>query len=87
MPESLVIVTGLSGSGKSYVNKCLEDIGYFCVDNLPLALVEPLLDQSRRACVGVVLDVRNPGFAARFPEILGRLRRRVPRDAVLFLDA
>ncbi|HYV42706.1 MAG TPA: RNase adapter RapZ, partial [Thermoanaerobaculia bacterium] len=33
LPESLVIVTGLSGSGKSYVNKCLEDMGYFCVDN------------------------------------------------------
>jgi UPF0042 nucleotide-binding protein len=36
LPESLVIVTGLSGSGKSYVNKSLEDMVYFCVDNLPL---------------------------------------------------
>ena len=45
LPKSLVVVTGLSGSGKSYVNKCLEDMGYFCVDNLPLELVEPLLDQ------------------------------------------
>ncbi|HTR02866.1 MAG TPA: RNase adapter RapZ [Thermoanaerobaculia bacterium] len=88
VPESVVVVTGLSGSGKSYVNKCLEDMGYFCVDNLPLELVEPLLDQvSTKKRVGIILDVRNPDFAARFPEILGRLRRRVPGTRLLFLDA
>ena len=87
VPESLVIVTGLSGSGKSYVNKCLEDMGYFCVDNLPLELVEPLLEHKTARLVGVILDVRNPGFAARFPEILGRLRSRCPGTRLLFLDA
>ncbi|MGH9367602.1 MAG: RNase adapter RapZ [Thermoanaerobaculia bacterium] len=87
VPESLVIVTGLSGSGKSYVNKCFEDIGYFCVDNLPLELVEPLLDHVTARLVGVILDVRNPGFAARFPEILARLRRRCAGTRLLFLDA
>ncbi len=87
VPESLVVVTGISGSGKSYVNKCLEDMGYFCVDNLPLELVEPLLDRITAKRVGIVLDVRNPDFAARFPEILGRLRRRVPGTRLLFLDA
>jgi RNase adapter protein RapZ len=87
VPESLVIATGLSGSGKSYVNKCLEDMGYFCVDNLPLELVEPLLDHVSRRLVGVILDVRNPGFAARFPEILARVRRRCPGARLLFLDA
>jgi UPF0042 nucleotide-binding protein len=86
-PESLVIVTGLSGSGKSYVNKCLEDMGYFCVDNLPLELVEPLLSQISAPRVGVILDVRNPDFAARFPEILSRLRARAPGTRLLFLDA
>ena len=86
-PESLVIVTGLSGSGKSYVNKCLEDMGYFCVDNLPLELVEPLLSQISAPRVGVILDVRNPDFAARFPEILARLRARAPGTRLLFLDA
>ncbi len=86
-PESLVIVTGLSGSGKSYVNKCLEDIGYFCVDNLPLELVEPLLHQKSAPRVGVILDVRNPDFASRFPEILGHLRQQVPGTRLLFLDA
>lgn len=86
-PESLVIVTGLSGSGKSYVNKCLEDMGYFCVDNLPLELVEPLLSQTSAPRVGIILDVRNPDFARRFPEILGRLRRDAPGTRLLFLDA
>ncbi|MEP6802220.1 MAG: RNase adapter RapZ [Acidobacteriota bacterium] len=86
-PDSLVIVTGLSGSGKSYVNKCLEDIGYFCVDNLPLELVEPLLQQKSAPRVGVILDVRNPDFASRFPEILGHLRQQVPGTRLLFLDA
>ena len=87
LPESLVIATGLSGSGKSYVNKCLEDMGYFCVDNLPLELVEPLLSRVSAPRVGVILDVRNPNFAARFPEILARLRQRVPGTRLLFLDA
>ena len=84
---SLVIVTGLSGSGKSWVNKCLEDMGYTCVDNLPLELVEPLLDGATAERVGVNLDVRNPDFAARFPAILARVRRRVPGARVLYCDA
>lgn len=87
VPESLVIVTGLSGSGKSYVNKCLEDMGYFCVDNLPLELIEPLLDRVSARRVGVVLDVRNPDFAQRFPEILGRVRDRASGTRLVFLDA
>lgn len=85
--QSLVIVTGLSGSGKSWVNKCLEDMGYSCVDNLPLDLVEPLLEGASAVRVGVNLDVRNPDFAVRFPTILGRVRRRVPATRVLFCDA
>ncbi len=87
MPESLVIVTGLSGSGKSYVNKCLEDMGYFCVDNLPLELVEPLLGRVSAPRVGIILDVRNPDFVVRFPEILARLRAAAPGTRLLFLDA
>jgi UPF0042 nucleotide-binding protein len=87
VPESLLIVTGLSGSGKSYVFKCLEDMGYLCVDNLPLPLVEPLLSEVSARRVGVILDVRNPEFASRFPPILDRVRRRVPGTRLLFLDA
>ena len=86
-PESLVIVTGLSGSGKSYVNNALQDMGYFCVDNLPLELVEPLLARVGHPRVGIILDVRNPDFGTRFPEILGRLRDQAPGMRLLFLDA
>lgn len=85
--ESLVVVTGLSGSGKSYVSKCLEDIGYFCVDNLPLELVEPLLARISAPRVGITLDVRNPEFPSQFPEILAHLRQQVPATRLLFLDA
>ena len=80
-------MTGLSGSGKSLVNKCLEDMGYYCVDNLPLELVLPLLEGARGPRLGVNLDVRNPDFAARFPGILASVRRRVPGTRVLFCDA
>ena len=91
-PESLVIVTGLSGSGKSYVERCFEDLGYFCVDNLPLSLVDPLLDEimddrvpRRKVCI--VLDVRNPDFAARVPDTFRRIKERVPAATLIFLDA
>jgi UPF0042 nucleotide-binding protein len=63
-------------------------MGYFCVDNLPLELLEPLIDQvSGKNRVGIILDVRNPDFATRFPKILARLRSRVPGTRLLFLDA
>jgi UPF0042 nucleotide-binding protein len=91
-PESLVIVTGLSGSGKSYVERCFEDLGYFCVDNLPLSLVDPLLDEAldervprRKICI--VLDVRNPDFTSRFPDTFRRIKQRVPSATLIFLDA
>ena len=44
-PEYLVIITGLSGSGKSYVQSTLEDVGFYCSDNLPIALIEPFLEE------------------------------------------
>ena len=86
----LVIATGLSGSGKSYVAHALEDIGYATVDNLPLSLLEEYVgevaaDRTPRKRNAVVLDVRNPDFAPQFPELIGALRARVP-ITVLFLD-
>ncbi len=44
-PEYLVVITGLSGSGKSYVQSTLEDLGFYCVDNLPIELIEAFLDE------------------------------------------
>jgi UPF0042 nucleotide-binding protein len=86
----LLIVTGLSGSGKSYVAHALEDIGYTTVDNLPLSLLDSFASDLAEGRTphprsAVVLDVRNPDFAESFPGLLDRLRRRVP-ITVLFLD-
>jgi UPF0042 nucleotide-binding protein len=86
----LLVVTGLSGSGKSYVGHALEDVGYTTVDNLPLSLLSEFAEEVAagrmpRRKNAVVLDVRNPDFAGRFPALLSRLRERLP-IRVLFLD-
>lgn len=86
----LLVVTGLSGSGKSYAGHALEDIGYTTVDNLPLSLLDEFATEvasgrSPRSRTAVVLDVRNPDFADVFPGLLDKLRRRLP-ITLLFLD-
>ena len=70
-PEYLVVITGLSGSGKSYVQSTLEDLGFYCVDNLPIELIVPFLDEvgthENATRVGIVVDVRTHDFARVFP--------------------
>ena len=85
-----VVVTGLSGAGKSVVTRCFEDLGYCCVDNLPLELIEPLFAHvwnSDGAPWVVVVDVRAPGFSGVFPDLARRLRHRYPELRVLFMEA
>ncbi|MCZ6506774.1 MAG: RNase adapter RapZ [Acidobacteria bacterium] len=89
---SLVLITGLSGSGKSTVAKCFEDLGYYCVDNLPLELLAQLLEDPFRFSgtdrgVAVVTDVRAPGFAEQLPRILERESVAAHEPVVLFLEA
>lgn len=89
---SLVLITGLSGSGKSTVAKCFEDLGYYCVDNLPLELLAQLLEDPFRISgtdrgVAVVTDVRAPGFAEQLPRILERESVEAHEPVVLFLEA
>ena len=59
-PE-LVIITGLSGSGKSYVQSTLEDVGFYCCDNLPIHLIEAFLEEvsshQNATRIGIVVDV------------------------------
>ncbi|MEE2776039.1 MAG: RNase adapter RapZ [Acidobacteriota bacterium] len=88
----LVLVTGLSGSGKSTVGKCFEDLGYYCLDNLPLTLLRELLsspeehlDDKDRVCV--VTDVRATGLARELPELLADVDQNKLQATVLFLDA
>jgi UPF0042 nucleotide-binding protein len=74
-----IIVTGLSGSGKSHAIRALEDLGYFCVDNLPVLLIPTMADLVAREEAGIekvaiVVDVREGGFLREFPGIYRRLR-------------
>jgi len=86
----LVIVTGLSGSGRTTAIRALEDVGFFCIDNLPLPLLDTFLflakdhDQVRRVALGV--DVREKTFLSHFPEVLARVRALGQPVDVLFLD-
>ena len=95
MPErttnpQLLVITGLSGSGKTHVLRALEDLGWFCVDNLPTPLVprfaELILASSELRRSALVLDVRERGFPRVFPRLVRGLRRRL-RASLLFLEA
>lgn len=89
--ERLVVITGLSGSGKTLAADCFEDLGYFCIDNLPVALIAPfreLLQRSREAVprVALVIDARGGAFLDRFPAILQRLRDQNAPVELLFFE-
>ena len=88
-----VVLTGLSGAGKSQAIHALEDLGYFCVDNLPTSLLPALADLaetrgSDAPPTAVVVDMRDPAFLERFPPALQALRRRKSLGTILiFLEA
>jgi RNase adapter protein RapZ len=88
-----VIVTGLSGSGKTHAIRALEDLGYFCVDNLPTQLIRTLADLANRDEAGldhvaIVVDVREGGFLKNFPPVFRRLKTMPGIDArLIFLEA
>jgi RNase adapter protein RapZ len=86
-----VVLTGLSGSGKSQAIRALEDLGYFCVDNLPTTLIPTLADLVRREGiprVAIVVDIREKSFLAEFPKMFRRLRAMKGLDpALIFLEA
>jgi UPF0042 nucleotide-binding protein len=86
----LVIITGLSGSGKLTVLKALEDLGYYAVDNLPVGLIPKFAELAKDAPnvrrAALVIDIREGQTLKNFPAIYQRLRRRVPAT-LLFLEA
>jgi|UniRef100_A0A7C3SIY3 UPF0042 nucleotide-binding protein len=89
---TVLIITGLSGSGKSTVLRALEDVGYFCIDNLPLSLLSPLLQEISRSHqdnrqVALVMDVRTQGFLQNYRKVFKRLERQGYRLHILFLEA
>jgi UPF0042 nucleotide-binding protein len=88
-----VVITGLSGSGKSQAIRALEDLGYFCVDNLPTMLIPTLAQLSLQQGtdlqkVAIVADVREGTFLSQFPTVWRRLKR-MPRlqPSLIFLEA
>lgn len=91
-PFTVLIITGLSGSGKSTVLRVLEDVGYFCIDNLPLSLLSPLLEEISRSHrdhrnIALVMDVRTAGFLENYARVFEGLRQQGYRLQVLFLEA
>lgn len=87
-----VIVTGMSGAGKSTAMKMMEDMGYFCIDNLPIQLLDKLIDLSNTfhsdvSKVAVGIDVRNGSGIDAIPQTLEQLRQKIFPYEILFLDA
>src|ERR1035441_7890679 len=86
----LVILTGMSGSGKLSALKAFEDLGYYSVDNLPLELIPRFADLVRQSTeierAALVIDVREGAQLTKFPAILKKVNK-VLNTHVLFLDA
>ena len=90
--EPFIILTGLSGAGKSQAIRALEDLGYFCVDNLPTTLIGTLAKLALRGRsidrVAIVVDIREGNLLSSLPKALTRLRRTPGLNPVLiFLEA
>ena len=89
---TIIIITGLSGSGKSTALDAFEDAGYFCVDNLPVALLSkflalPIESVSEITGLVFVMDLREKGFLAKFPSAFASLKKEGYRFQILFLEA
>ena len=89
---NFVIVTGLSGAGKSMAVNALEDIGFFCIDNIPAALLPRIVDfalqgENQLSRVAVVMDVRGVRSAEELKEALADLDAKKIEYDILFLDA
>lgn len=92
MPQRLIVVTGLSGSGKSTAARALEDDGFFVVDNLPVVLLPGLLEVLAQDGIGdagiaVVFDTRNRDFLTASEDVLNDVVARGCQVEVLFFDA
>ncbi len=89
---NIIIITGLSGSGKSVAIDALEDVGYFCVDNMPISLLPKFLTLHSRGVSEVQklafgMDLRQKQFLLKYQEIFDRLREEGYHMEILFLEA
>ena len=86
----IVIISGLSGSGKSHAANALEDLGFFCVDNLPIQLLPgfvTFLKSSGIPRAALVVDMREPNFVATFGSAFAKLKREPMNVSLIFLEA
>lgn len=85
----LLIVSGRSGSGKSVALKALEDMGYYCIDNLPLSLTLNVINDHilRNEDIAIGVDARNRHDLEHFSEEITRIKKEAPQAKTLFLDA
>ncbi len=87
----IVLLTGMSGAGKTFALKTLEDMGFFSIDNLPSSLLDPLLmlleSNPEISKAALAMDIRDPSFVHDAQDILKRLRSRGHTVTVVFLDA
>lgn len=88
----IVIISGLSGSGKSTAIKALEDRGFFCVDNMPVALLPKFLELrtgtgSEISKLALVMDIREKDFVLTYSDVLEGLREQGYQFEILFLEA
>ena len=90
-PPQILLITGLSGSGKTHVARALEDSGWFCVDNLPTALIPRFAellrgsDELRRSAL--VVDLRERDFVRHFPVAYRELKRKGVAASLVFIEA
>lgn len=87
-----IVLTGLSGSGKSQAIRALEDLGYYCVDNLPVSLLPVMAELAERQTehdrVAVVMDIREPRFVSDFPRVYRKLKtNKQLKTRLFFLEA
>ena len=89
----IVLLTGMSGAGKTTAVRAFEDLGFFCVDNLPIGLIDTFLSLIERGSadavskVALVMDARERDFARRWPRVLESVAAAGYRLEVVFLDA
>jgi UPF0042 nucleotide-binding protein len=90
MKPQIILITGMSGSGKSVALNALEDAGYYCVDNLPPELLLPFVNlerEHRASRLAIAMDVRSAKSLPQLPELLLELRRQEIDLKSVFLDA
>ena len=89
---NLLIITGMSGAGKTTSMKFMEDMGYFCIDNLPVTLIDKLVDfsytmPSENTKMAVGIDIRNGSILNETKRVLENLKQKQVNYEILFLDA